>query len=160
MTSERDRLEEQLRLVFEGEAWHGPSVMEALKDVSADVAAARPIDGAHSIWELVLHLAWTYSLVLSKLTGNPAMLSAPEDWPLVALLPTEDKWLAAIDTLRELNLQIRRAAANLPEERLNERAVGQPRTPYALFIGLTQHDSYHGGQIMLLKRAIHARTPA
>jgi hypothetical protein len=29
--------------------------MEALKDVNAELAAHHPIDGAHSIWELVLH---------------------------------------------------------------------------------------------------------
>ena len=59
MRTELERLEEQLRLSFEGEAWHGPSVLEALDDVTADVASAHPIDGAHSIWERVLHLTGT-----------------------------------------------------------------------------------------------------
>lgn len=56
MTPELMRLDEQLRRAFEGDAWHGPSVLEALDGVSASQAAARPLDSVHSIWELVLHL--------------------------------------------------------------------------------------------------------
>ena len=57
MTAEVNRLEEQLRRALEGEAWHGPSVLESLAGLSAAQAASHPIAGAHSIWELVLHLA-------------------------------------------------------------------------------------------------------
>ena len=66
MKEELRRLEEQLRRAFEGEAWHGPAVLEALADVSVEEAEAHPIPGAHSIWEIVLHLAATYRLVLQR----------------------------------------------------------------------------------------------
>jgi uncharacterized damage-inducible protein DinB len=160
MRSERDRLEEQLRLVFDGEAWHGPSVMEALKDVNAELAGQHPIDGGHSIWELVLHLTWTYGLVLRKLTGHSTRLGATDDWPLAPLPPSEENWVAAINTLRELNAQVRRAVTGFPEDRLDDPPVEEPRysayTAYTQFIGLTQHDAYHAGQIVLLKRAAQA----
>ena len=43
----------------EGEAWHGPSIREAWASVDSDAAAARPIQGAHTIWEIVVHMtAW------------------------------------------------------------------------------------------------------
>lgn len=57
MAREIKRLEEQLKRALEGEAWHGPSVLESLAGVSADEAAAHPISGAHSIWEIVLHVS-------------------------------------------------------------------------------------------------------
>jgi uncharacterized damage-inducible protein DinB len=157
MRSERDRLEEQLRLVFDGEAWHGPSVMEALKDVTAELAAQHPIDGVHSIWELVLHLTWTYGLVLRKLTGHTTWLVATDDWPLAPLPPSGENWVGAINTLRELNAQVRRAVTRFPEDRLDDLPVEDPRhSAYTQFIGLTQHDAYHAGQIVLLKRAAQA----
>jgi hypothetical protein len=56
MSRELSRLDEQLRRCFEGEAWHGPAVLEALHGVSAEEAGAHPVPGAHSIWELTLHL--------------------------------------------------------------------------------------------------------
>jgi hypothetical protein len=58
--TELARLEEQLQRSFEGEAWHGPSLRETLDGVTAEEASRHPIPGAHSIWELVLHLAGTY----------------------------------------------------------------------------------------------------
>ena len=75
MSGEPKRLEEQLRRAHEGEAWHGPSLLEALAGVSAEQAAARPIAGAHSIWELVLHLGSDYSLVLRRLSGDGRQLT-------------------------------------------------------------------------------------
>jgi uncharacterized damage-inducible protein DinB len=162
MRSERGRLEEQLRLVFDGEAWHGPSVMEALKDVNAELAAQHPIDGAHSIWELVLHLTWTYGLVLRKLTGYSTRLGVTDDWPHVPLPPSEENWVATINTLRELNAQVRHAVTGFPDDRLDDPSAEDPRhSAYTQFIGLTQHDAYHAGQIVLLKRAVQAkRRPA
>ena len=52
--SEIKRINDQLKRAFEGTAWHGPSVSEVLAGVTAEQAAAHPIAGAHSIWEIVL----------------------------------------------------------------------------------------------------------
>jgi hypothetical protein len=83
MRPELERIEDQLRRAFEGEAWHGPSVLESLEDVTHEEAAARL------------------------------------DAPLV------------------------------PES---------PYTAYTQFIGTTQHDLYHAGQIAILKRALRRPT--
>ena len=117
MQAELSRLEEQLAKTLWGKAWHGPSVLETLEGVSAEQAAAHPIKGAHSIWELVLHLSGCYGLVLRRLDGDGRQLSESEDWPPV------------------------------PEP---------PYTAYTQFIGVTQHNLYHAGQIALLKKALGA----
>ena len=70
--SELTRIEDQLRRSFEGEAWHGPATLELLAEVVPEEAQTRPIPGAHSIWELVLHLGGAYRLVLRRLQGNSA----------------------------------------------------------------------------------------
>ena len=54
MSTELERLELQIQRSFEGPAWHGPSVLEALQGLRAEGAQAYPIAGAHSVWELVL----------------------------------------------------------------------------------------------------------
>jgi hypothetical protein len=54
-TTDIQRIEDQLRSAFTGNAWHGPAVRELLADVTAEKAAARPLSNAHSIWEIVLH---------------------------------------------------------------------------------------------------------
>jgi uncharacterized damage-inducible protein DinB len=154
MRRELERIETQLRLSFEGAAWHGPSVLESLEEVSAEAACQQPIAGAHSIWELVLHLSAGYRLVLRRLDGDGRQLTAEEDWPSVGE-PTPAAWHEAIRALRELNRELRRAVLDFDPERLDQPLVAEPPyTAYTQFIGITQHDLYHAGQIVLLKRAM------
>ncbi len=40
-----------------GPMWHGPALAEVLEGVTPERAASRPIGSAHSIWEIVLHVA-------------------------------------------------------------------------------------------------------
>jgi len=66
---EVERIADQLRQAFEGDAWHGPSVREVLDGVSAQRASKRPIAGAHTIWEVVHHIhAWQVG-VMRRLHG-------------------------------------------------------------------------------------------
>ncbi|HEY1251930.1 MAG TPA: DinB family protein [Thermoanaerobaculia bacterium] len=156
MSREGSRLEEQLRRSLEGEAWHGPSVLELLAGVSAAQAAGHPIAGAHSIWELVLHIASDYDLVLRRLAGDGHPLTAAEDWP-VCPAPTEENWSRTTRELAQLDEKLRRAVRDFPDERLDALLVPEsPWTAYTQFIGVTQHNAYHAGQIALLKRALAA----
>ncbi len=158
MASTIERLRDQLRLSFEGEAWHGPSVEEALRGVTPAIAAARPIADVHTIWELVLHLAGTYDVVLRRMRGDSRPLSREEDWPAVPA-PTEENWRRDCDRLRSVNRQMRDAVAAFPEDRLDLRLIDEaPYSAFTQFIGITQHDVYHAGQIVILKRAALSQT--
>ncbi len=155
MVNESARIAEVLRRNMEGDAWHGPAVLELLRDVTAVQAVAHPVPGAHSIWELTLHLGGAYRLVLRRLRGDTTPLSAGEDWPPVPE-PSEENWKAAVAAAREVNEEIRRAVEQFPPARLGELLIAEsPYTAWVQFIGLTQHDLYHAGQIALLKRALH-----
>ena len=152
MRTELERLEDQLRRAFEGEAWHGPSVLEVLKGVTAEGAYAHPVPGAHSIWELVLHLGGTYHLVLRRMGGEDAQLAPAEDWP-PAPSPSESAWQDAIRSLHELNRRVRAAVLRFDPGRLDQPFTpGSPYTAHTQFIGITQHDLYHAGQIAMLKK--------
>ena len=154
MKTEIQRLEEQLQLALEGEAWHGPSVLEVLEGVSAHDAAAHPIAGAHSIWELLLHLCSDYELVLRRLGGDCRQLTESEAWPMVPE-PSAENWRESLRKLKQLNAELRRVIGSFPRERLDEPLVPEvPYTAYTQFIGVTQHGLYHAGQMALLKKAL------
>src|SRR5215831_12643986 len=106
MSVETERLEMQLKRMLEGEAWHGPGLLEVLQDVTAEAAHAHPVSGAHSIWEIVLHLAGTYRLVLRRIQGNDSPLRLEEDWPSVSP-PAPSDWQEASGSLRRLNEELR-----------------------------------------------------
>jgi uncharacterized damage-inducible protein DinB len=160
MTTEANRLEDQLRRTLEGEAWHGPSVLELLAGVSAEQAASHPIAGAHSIWELVLHLSTDYDLVLRRMAGDGRPITTGEGWPACPA-PTEENWRHTVQDLESSNRKLRQAVLDFPAERLDEPLVSEVSyTAYTQFIGVTQHHSYHAGQIALLKRALAATAAA
>jgi len=139
---------------MEGDAWHGPAVLQALEGIGAEDACAHPIAGAHSVWELVLHLGGTYGLVLRRLRGEGRQLAPEEDWPAV-VSPTAERWREAVRTLQGLNDELRRGVRAFAVERLDAPLVAEPSyTAYTQFIGVTQHNLYHVGQIVLLKRAL------
>lgn len=155
-TLEIKRLEEQLRRALEGEAWHGPSVLELVADLSAAQAASYPIAGAHSIWELVLHITTDYDLVLRRLAGDGRQLTLAEGWPECPAT-TDENWEHTLAELKRLNRKLRQEVLAFPVEQLDELLVPEvPYTAYTQFIGVTQHNLYHAGQIALLKRALTA----
>ena len=80
--TETERIRDQLRRAFEGDAWHGPGVLELLENVTASQAAARPIAGAHSIWELVVHIqAWEVPAGAGCKATAPSFLT--KDWTVI-----------------------------------------------------------------------------
>lgn len=158
--TESTRITDQLLRAMTGGAWHGPSVLELLADVGPEQAQARPISGGHTIWELVLHLGGAYRLVLRRLDRDDSPLTPDEDWPAISE-PTAASWQAIIAELQSLNERIRRAVAAFEPERLDQPLVANPPySAYTQFIGLTQHDLYHAGQIALLKRLLNDKNPA
>ncbi len=153
-------LAEQVLLAHEGLAWHGASLGENLNGLTAAEAAAHPISGAHSIWEIVLHTAAWAGEVRRRLEGGQPALPAEGDWPRVGE-PSEPAWAAARERLRAAHESLALAARRFPEARWGKR-IGQERdaplgsgVSYAAMVsGLLQHDGYHGGQIGILRRAL------
>ncbi len=148
---EIERIQEQLRLAFEGGAWHGPSVLEVLVNVTAEQAAARPIPSAHSIWELVLHIAAWEGACARRLSGDRAELQTAEDWPAAGQSDAE-AWEKAKTALREGNQKLRNAIACVDDARLDDPILPGMPSVYATLHGAVQHDLYHAGQIAILKK--------
>jgi uncharacterized damage-inducible protein DinB len=145
------RIDDQLRRAFEGHAWHGPALRELLADVTAEQATARPIPGAHSIWEIALHIAAWHEGVRRRVEGERVELSPEEDWPPVAST-SEAAWQDALAVLERTHTELRRTVSRLADARLQEMVVGKDHSVYVMLHGLIQHDLYHAGQIALLKK--------
>ena len=150
--SEVERITDQLRRAFEGEAWHRPSVREVLDGVSAEKAAARPIAGAHSIWEIALHIAAWENVARRRLLGERAQVTDEENFPPVAET-SEAAWAATRAALEEGNLRLREEISRLSDSRLSEPIIEGMFSVYITLHGVIQHTLYHAGQIALLKKA-------
>ena len=156
---ETDRIVEELKRAYDGDAWHGPSVRSALEGVDSHMATARPLAAGHTICEIVLHMtAWTREVTRRVHTG---VAREPEmgDWP--SRVPAgEADWTAIVADLDAANAELVQTIAALDDAQLEDvirdqrdRALGAGVSRYLLLHGQIQHHAYHGGQISLLKKA-------
>src|SRR5438477_5459796 len=106
--TEPARLADQIRRAFEGEAWHGDSVLELLKDVDAVTAATHPIPNAHSIWDLVLHIAAWDDAVRRRTGGTTVTLSDEENFPSIKDT-SETAWRKALDHMKRAHNELVKA---------------------------------------------------
>jgi uncharacterized damage-inducible protein DinB len=152
--SETERLADQVRRAFEGEAWHGDSLLELLKGVDAATAAAKPITNAHSIWELVLHIAAWDGIVRQRIGGKAVMPTDEQNFPPVKDT-SEAAWRKALEDTKRTHNELVKAVAAFPDSRLQEQVPGKTQDYYNffyMFSGIAQHELYHAGQIALLKK--------
>jgi uncharacterized damage-inducible protein DinB len=153
--SETARLADQIRRAFDGDAWHGDSVVELLQGVNAMTAAAHPIENAHSIWELILHIAAWDGAVLKRIGGVAIQLIDEQNFPPVKDT-SEAAWHKAIEHAKHTHNELVKAVAAFPDSRLPEQVPGKTESYYNffyMFSGIVQHELYHAGQIALLKKA-------
>ncbi len=157
--TEIDRILDQLKRSYHGEAWHGPALREILLDVTAEQAAARPLPNAHSIWELVLHITAWEDATRKALEGIPINVPDEENFPAIPDT-SEDAWREALTTLEATHYVLREAIARVTDDMLDTAAghfvPGRPYSYYFLLHGVIQHNLYHAGQIVMLKKALAA----
>jgi uncharacterized damage-inducible protein DinB len=147
-------LADQLRRAFEGDAWHGDSVLELLAGVDASQAAARPIKDAHTIWELVLHIAAWDDAVLRRTSGKAVTLTDEENFPTVNDTST-GAWRKTIEHLKKTHDALIKGVTTFTDARLLDQVPGKTGDHYNfyyMFSGVVQHELYHAGQIALLKK--------
>jgi uncharacterized damage-inducible protein DinB len=153
--SEPALIADQLRRAFEGEAWHGPALLELLQDADAATAAAKPLPGVHSIWELVLHIAVWDAAARRRLAGEKWQPTGTANFPLVPKRPTEAAWRKAVAQAKRTHDVLVKRVAALPDSRLRERVPGKKYDFYHMLHGVAQHELYHAGQIAILKKLSH-----
>ncbi len=150
--TEIERISDQLKRAFEGHAWHGPSVKEVLAGVTAAQAASKPISNAHSIWELVLHIAAWEDAVKRWVRGESYDVSDEQNWP--GIKNTGDPaWEKTLDALEKGHMELREVISRLSDADLDKILKEPKSSVYQLLHGVIQHDLYHAGQIAVLKKA-------
>lgn len=149
--TEIQRIADMLRNTFDGAAWHGPSVMQVLREINA-VVAFTPTEGIHTIAELVFHMTTWRNFTIKRLLGQHTYdVSEVDNFPV---FETKDKhaWhkvLLDLEDSQELLLQTLEKTA---PEKLTEKVGEKAYNFYILLHGMIQHDIYHLGQIILLSK--------
>ncbi|HKC66556.1 MAG TPA: DinB family protein [Pyrinomonadaceae bacterium] len=150
--SEAEYIADELREIHEGNAWHGPSLREALDRLKADEAAARPIASAHSIWEIVGHIKGWENVFCLRLEGTQKK-EPEEDFPAIHEV-SDEAWKQTLSELDETHARLLKVIRKLSDEKLDEMVAGTGYSVRYLLHGIVRHHVYHTGQIALLRKAL------
>ncbi len=150
--NEIERIIDQIRRAYDGDAWHGLPLRAILDGITAEAAAARPIGDAHSIREIVRHITFWHDGVRRRIDGEVVDPDEREQWP-AAVEDGEPGWSRELADLERAHLALSEAIGRLSDQDLEGPVPGKPYPVYVLLHGLVQHNLFHAGQIALLKKA-------
>jgi uncharacterized damage-inducible protein DinB len=134
----------------QGECWIGLSMQQVLDGVTHEMAAVKFNANGNSIWQLVNHISYWRKTVMIRLAGKNEYPSSEDFY----VPPVQDasSWE---NTLQEFNTvfnDLNNTILSFNETRLNHPSAKPEQTYYQLLMGCLQHDSYHMGQMVLLKK--------
>ncbi len=153
------RLEEALHLLDPpaGERlWYGgATALGSLRGVTAEMAAWKPSQERHSIWELALHVAyWKYAVRrrLDASVPRGSFPRGPANWPAVPEDRSPKSWKLDRQLLASENEALLGIAQALGPRQVEHRGGKGDYRNVDLLFGVATHDIYHTGQIQLMKR--------
>ena len=146
-------LARELETLVRGENWHGPTLEDLLGGVTASAAAAHPIPGAHTVWEIVLHVTGWADVFRRRLEGTAMEEPPAGDFPATPP-PSEPAWAAAREALFAAHAALTARVARLSAAELDAPVPGRPFDARFQVRSAIRHTVYHSGQIGLLGKAL------
>lgn len=112
---------------------------------------------SHSIYQLLEHMIYWQEFVLAYFNYEDRAVPehASESWVTEKQPSSEAQWLARLSIFEE---GVKKAKAEASKD-FNERFGGGRKTRLELLMMLTTHNSYHAGQVVLLRRQLKLWPP-
>jgi len=153
--SEINRIVDQLKRSYMGEAWHGPSLMELLNEVDFEMASTHKLNNVHNIWEILLHISAWIKFTRKTLDDEPlpTRLDETEDWPPISNVNSKN-WEDSVKSFQNENELLLKKLSKIDDSKLSDIVPGRNYSYYFLLHGVVQHNLYHAGQISLIKSSI------
>jgi hypothetical protein len=155
--SEVERILDQYDRALHGSAWHGDSVWEILDGITPEQAFRRLSPVTHTIWELVMHMAFWETEVHHRLRRLPPQSEAELNFPAMPD-PTAENWNLALETLRASNAAFRDTLVALADSQLDTPLSAADKSVYVEVHGVIQHHLYHAGQLALIRKIFATNT--
>lgn len=148
--NESEKIAALFEAFYDGECWIGLNFKQAIKGVDEMLAAKKKEAFVNSIWQLVNHIIYWRKTVIIRLQGvldNPPMSDfyQPEKTDHLS-------WKETLLQFQEVQNELAKTIRAFPPTQLDKASPKRAQTYYQLLIGCLQHDGYHMGQIILLKK--------
>ncbi len=133
----------------------------AIADLPRDLRGRRPEAFPHSAWELVDHIKRTQNDLL-EFCQNPHYkeLAWPNDyWPSNPTPPDDAEWDDAVSQFHRDNAALAAFTTDSPLDLTTKIPHGSGQTYLRTILVAADHTSYHVGQIVAVRRLLHAWSP-
>jgi hypothetical protein len=130
----------------------------AISDFPAHLRGVRPPGAPHSAWQLVEHMRLAQQDILD-FSRNPAYQEKkfPDDyWPVEEAPPSEASWNASVRQFQSDLEEVQALLADTTRDLLAAIPHGQGQTLLREALLVADHNSYHLGQLMFLRKMLEA----
>jgi uncharacterized damage-inducible protein DinB len=144
----RELLLANLEEAYAKNGWHGTTLRNAIRGLTAEDVSWRPAKGRHNIWELTSHAAYWKYVARRRLRGGKrgSFPLKGSNWIAAPARIDDAAWQELVRLLEEEHRLLREVVASLTDAELRD---GKKQR---LVRGIAAHDVYHTGQIQLVKR--------
>ncbi|WP_257206620.1 DinB family protein [Priestia megaterium] len=130
-----------------------PPLEKVLENITLEQAIWKPVEEAHSIWELVCHLLFYEKRILLRFLGETANEPKAENNDATYRLPTEtvQNWKETKQEYFSVHRELEKILAKSELEDLY-RSIPDDNPLVLEVKSLAMHDAYHIGQIVFLSK--------
>jgi uncharacterized damage-inducible protein DinB len=150
---ESKRISNLYQSIYNGNPWLEVTLTGTLKDITAQQAYRKAHPKLNTIWEIVNHLIQWRRNILSRLHGK--MVATPDHNYFVPVLDSsEAAWEQSLQNLAKSQEAWNTFFENFDDNDIEKIFVQNNHTYYEHIHGIIQHDVYHLGQIVILKKLL------
>jgi len=133
------------------------SLDEALKNIPFDILNKKPAQLPYSIWQLAEHIRIS-QLDILEFSRDPKYQSPkwPEGyWPSLTTVGAEEDWKNCMEQIKNDRDSFIELLKNAGEDLYKPFTNGDGQTLLREALVLADHNSYHTGEIIVLRRLLH-----
>ncbi|WP_289662334.1 DinB family protein [Flavobacterium panacagri] len=152
--SESKRISNLYQSIYNGNPWLEVNLANTLKNVTAEQAYKKANPNLNTIWEIVNHLIQWRRNILERMQGE-VIVTPDHNYFVPVLDPSEVAWEQSLQTLAKSQESWNTFFESFDDEDLAKIYVNNGHTYYEHIHGIIQHDVYHLGQIVILKKLLN-----
>jgi len=150
---ESKRISNLYQSIYNGNPWLEVNLANTLNDVTAEQAYRKINPNLNTIWEIVNHLIQWRRNILRRVQGET--ITTPDHNYFVPVLdPSEAAWHQSLQNLGKSQDQWNTFLTYFDDGDFEKIYINNNHTYYEHIHGIIQHDVYHLGQIVLLKKLL------
>ncbi len=155
MNTDRQVLEKMIARALSGAGAH-VAAKNVFEGLDWTLAGAQPEGASHTAFQILNHMAYWNQWVVSWLAGKHPVVPkrAAGGWPGKAAPRNPAEWDEAVRGFDQGVQEMTQAV-----QRMDLLAKRGSKTPLEMLQSIASHNSYHLGQVVVLRQTLHAWPP-